>query len=140
MAAFVPAARAASPRWASAPVDAVFPFLAPALQCSKHAPYVSVARFSTSPAVRGRDNNRNRGVSVLRHTGLRKRQRLSVLRYLNGYDDIPKPAEPQTEIKGDENHGLYGFFRDKKLLRTPLEESQHGTHPSRGPMASRPGR
>jgi large subunit ribosomal protein L47 len=41
---------------------------------------------------------------------------------------LPKPAKkPSTQVVGDPNHGLWDFFRDKQLLRTPVEESQHGT-------------
>jgi large subunit ribosomal protein L47 len=112
--------------WVAGPADLVFPFLAPAIQCSNHAPYVPAARFSTSPALWKRDNNPNRGVSILRHTGLRKRQTLSVNRYIKNLKDLPKPVEQQTKVEGTEDHGLWGFFRDKKLLRTPLQESQHG--------------
>ena len=43
---------------------------------------------------------------------------------------LPKPVldvEKRTEIKTDEDHGLWGFFnKDKKLLTQPLEEAKHG--------------
>jgi large subunit ribosomal protein L47 len=71
-----------------------------------------------------RDNNKNRGLSILRSTGLRKRQTLSVKRWLK---EIPKPVTLQKPLTGDEEHGLWEFFHEKKSLRTPDEMQQHGT-------------
>lgn len=106
----------------SNPVDLVFPFLAPSLQCTRNTPHNSVARFSTSPVSwKRRDNNPNRGVSALRHTGPRKRQTMSV-----SLEDLPKPVKPERAVEGDTEHGLWGFFRDQKLMRTPADEAQHG--------------
>ncbi|KAF2199201.1 MRP-L47-domain-containing protein [Delitschia confertaspora ATCC 74209] len=103
----------------------VFAFLAPAVQSTKVAPHVSVARFSTSPALWKRDNNRNRGVSAVRRTGPRPRQTLSVKKA-----QLPVPVmdpKAKSAIEGDEDHGLWGFFnKDKKLLSTPEEELAHG--------------
>lgn len=104
--------------------DAVLPFLAPSIRLPKKVPGVSAAQFSTSPALQKRDNNRNRGLSIFRATGTRKRQTLSVKKHL---DDLPAPEKPNAPVHGDPNHGLYGFFRDKKLLRTPVEDNQKGT-------------
>jgi large subunit ribosomal protein L47 len=36
------------------------------------------------------------------------------------------PAKPTTKLQGDPDHGLWGFFRDKKLLREPEELYRHG--------------
>ena len=105
-------------------VDAVLPFLAPSISSSRKVPCVFAAPFSTSPALWKRDNNKNRGLSILRHTGLRKRQTLSVNRHLK---HLPVPKKPTTKLQGDPDHGLWGFFRDKKLLREPQENSHHGT-------------
>jgi large subunit ribosomal protein L47 len=105
-------------------VDAILPFLAPSISSSRKVPGVFAAPFSTSPALWKRDNNKNRGLSILRHTGLRKRQTLSVNRHVN---HLPVPAKPTTKLQGDPDHGLWGFFRDKKLLREPEELYRHGT-------------
>lgn len=40
--------------------------------------------------------------------------------------ELPVPQERITEPVGDPNHGLWDFFRDKKLLREPTEEARHG--------------
>lgn len=62
---------------------------------------------------------------MLRHTGLRPRQTLSVKK--NKDFDLPKPVAVEAKVQGDEDHGLWDFFPDdKRLLRTPAEESQHG--------------
>jgi large subunit ribosomal protein L47 len=121
--AAIPTARIVRPSLNSIASDIIFPFLAPSVHSAKYAPYTPVARFSTSPALWKRDNNKNRGVSALRHTGPRKRQTLSVSKYI---DDLPKPVEPEEAVAGDANHGLWGFFHEKKLLRTPVQESSHG--------------
>ncbi|KAF2475648.1 MRP-L47-domain-containing protein [Lindgomyces ingoldianus] len=116
--------RAVSRKLTSIPSDVVFPFLAPSIQPPKCLPYAHIAGFSTSLALQKRDNNRNRGVSVKRHTGLRPRQTLSVRNV-----PLPKPVlDPSNKnaIIGDENHGLWGFFKDKKLLMTPNENWAHG--------------
>lgn len=116
-------ARIARPRLNSNVSDLVFPFLVPSIQCTKSVPHAPIAPFSTSPTLWKKDNNKNRGVSVLRHTGPRKRQTLSVLGQIK---NLPKPVEPKAPLLGDEHHGLWDFFRDKQLLRTPVEESRHG--------------
>lgn len=60
---------------------------------------------------------------MLRHTGLRPRQTLSVKK--NKDFEVPKPVKVKPKAQGDEDHGLWAFFpEDKKLLRTPAEESQ----------------
>jgi large subunit ribosomal protein L47 len=63
---------------------------------------------------------------VLKHTGLRPRQTLSVKTKKDF--ELPRPVAIEAKVHGDEDHGLWGFFpEDKKLLRTPAEESQHGS-------------
>ncbi|KAF2662705.1 MRP-L47-domain-containing protein [Lophiostoma macrostomum CBS 122681] len=103
--------------------DAVLPFLAPSISSPKKVPCVFAAPFSTSPALWKRDNNKNRGLSILRHTGTRKRQTLSVKRHV---EDLPVPSKPTTTLHGDPDHGLWGFFPGKKLLREPRELAHHG--------------
>ncbi|KAF2019345.1 MRP-L47-domain-containing protein [Aaosphaeria arxii CBS 175.79] len=104
--------------------DLIFPFLAPSIHHLRNPSNNSIARFSTSTALWKGDNNKNRGLSALRHTGLRKRQALSVLK-----QPIPKPVtdfKGKEPVQGDEEHGLWGFFKSKQLLQTPLKESRHG--------------
>jgi len=79
--------------------------------------------FSTSPTLHPRDQNRNRGVSALRRTGLR--QPLSVSK-----EPLPVPqldSSKRSKPIVDENHGLWGFFNKKKAcLPTPEEDYAHG--------------
>ena len=39
----------------------------------------------------------------------------------------PEAAEEKRAEKVDTGHGLYGFFRDGKVLPTPEEDYRHGT-------------
>ncbi|KAF2676432.1 MRP-L47-domain-containing protein [Lentithecium fluviatile CBS 122367] len=122
--AAIPTSRVVRPTLTATPTEAVRSFLTPSFQCTRTA---SVARFSTSPAVWKADNNKSRGLSAIRRTGLRPRQNLSVMETYN-YDkqQLPEPTKRATKIEGDPDHGLWDFFRDKNLLRTPVEEAQHG--------------
>ena len=84
------------------------------------------ASFSTSsPSQVRKDRNPNRGISALRHTGLRKRQKLSVK-----LENLPKPVlDPRRRsvVEVSEDHGLWDFFnRDRTTLSTPGELSAHG--------------
>ncbi|KAF2489101.1 MRP-L47-domain-containing protein [Lophium mytilinum] len=105
--------------------DSVLFFLAPALPASRSTPRSSISRFSTSSSQWARDNNKNRGVSAVRATGLRKRQTLHVT-----VDDLPIPIPKEkftTKIPVDEDHALWGFFnKEKRLLATPEEDAAHG--------------
>lgn len=123
----IPTSRIMRPSLPSAPCDTALSLFASSIQCTRRAP---LARFSTSPSLlkgpgRG-DNNKNRGVSGVRHTGIRARQTLSVKEKDFGSQKLPTPVEPTSQIVGDPDHGLYDFFKDKKLLLTPVEESHHG--------------
>ncbi|KAF2705678.1 hypothetical protein K504DRAFT_414687 [Pleomassaria siparia CBS 279.74] len=122
----IPTSRMLRPQLPTTQPELTLFFLAPSLQHARTAPRRSpIARFSTSPALWKRDNNKNRGLSVLRHTGLRPRQTLSVKSEKNF--KLPKPVVVEQVIQGDENHGLWGFFPDdRRLLMTPSEESRHG--------------
>ncbi|KAF1913234.1 mitochondrial 39-S ribosomal protein L47 (MRP-L47)-domain-containing protein [Ampelomyces quisqualis] len=95
-------------------------FLASSTQCPRKAP---AARFSTSPVRCKADNNKNRGLSAVRATGLRDRQTLSVGKAPRA---IPRPVPIAQKATGTPDHGLWGFFKDQQLLQTPLEESRHG--------------
>lgn len=84
------------------------------------------ASFSSTPKHGARkDGNRNRGVSALRHTGLGKKQRLSVK-----LENLPKPVldpERRSAVEVDDDHGLWDFFpRDRSLIPTPEELIAHG--------------
>lgn len=61
----------------------------------------------------------------MRHTGPRRRQTLSVKK-----EDLPKPVlsrKLKTPVKGDPQHGLWGFFnKDRRLIATPEEDLAHG--------------
>ncbi|KAL1598632.1 54S ribosomal protein L4 mitochondrial [Paraconiothyrium brasiliense] len=123
----MPTSRILRPSLPSAPCDTALSLFVSPAQCTRRAP---LARFSTSPSLwkgpgRG-DNNKNRGVSGVRHTGLRPRQTLSVKRKDYENQKLPTPAQPTSQINGDPDHGLYDFFKDKKLLLTPVEEGRHG--------------
>ncbi|KKA27358.1 hypothetical protein TD95_003208 [Thielaviopsis punctulata] len=67
-----------------------------------------------------RDNNRFRGVSVLRRSGLREPVSVSK-------EPLPKPADYTPTVEENPDHGLWGFFpAPGKLMRTPEEDAQHG--------------
>jgi hypothetical protein len=80
--------------------------------------------FSTAPARCfpriTRDRNPNRGVSPLRRVP--QKEPLGAEKY-----GLPVPAPVTSKVVTDENHGLWGFFRDKKALPTPAEDFAHGT-------------
>ncbi|THY24060.1 MRP-L47-domain-containing protein [Aureobasidium pullulans] len=89
-------------------------------------PSLFTSSFSTSsPLSARRDGNRNRGVSALRRTGLRRRQTLSVKP-----EDLPRPvidSKERSEIDVDPNHGLWGFFnRERFPFATPEYDNSHG--------------
>lgn len=95
-------------------------FLAPALSLIQ---FTSVS--TSSPTHGNHDRNRLRGLSALRHTGLRKRQTLSV-----NLANLPKPVlDPQrrSAVDVDPEHGLWDFFNeDRTALITPKELEAHG--------------
>lgn len=87
----------------------------------------TAAQFSTTATQcarnklsKTRDNNRFRGVSPLRRTGLREPVSVS-------NEPLPKPREELPKIQVDPDHGLYAFFPSRdKLVNTPTEDSEHG--------------
>lgn len=94
------------------------------------AAWAAAAPFSTTapqrkrnePAHRSktRDNNRFRGMSPLRRSGLREPVSVSD-------EPLPRPAGSTPKVKVDPNHGLYAFFEGPdKLVRTPAEDREHG--------------
>jgi large subunit ribosomal protein L47 len=122
----IPTFRIARHTPSSTPSDALRFFLTPASHCTRNAP---AARFSTSSPLwkRRGDNNKDRGNSAVRGTGLRKRQVLSVDPWGVGSKlEIPKPTGYKVKVRGDGDHGLWGFFKNRQLLATPPEESRHG--------------
>lgn len=93
------------------------------------APAAAACPFSTSSAL-ARRADRHMGVSPLRRTGPKKR--LTVHAY-----PLPKPvANPsrRSDIKVDEDHGLWGFFNEKRdRIITPEANAAFGAtlmHPS----------
>jgi large subunit ribosomal protein L47 len=104
-------------------------FRAPAAHCSRS--------FSTSPPLWKKDNNSNRGRSAVRATGLRPRQTLSVKQKDFENQKLPKPVKIEEKVTGAPNHGLWGFFKNKRLLQTPLEETSHGRSWTVGELRSR---
>jgi len=122
--ASIPSARILRPSLASPTSSSGRAFLAPSTQCARNAP--AQAWFSTSPARARQDNNRIRGISAVRATGLRRRQTLSVKQKDFENQQLPKPVKIETQVSGTADHGLWGFFKERQLLQTPLSESRHG--------------
>ncbi|MCJ1386117.1 54S ribosomal protein L4 mitochondrial [Xylographa soralifera] len=99
-------------------------FLAPSLAITHPATVLS-SQFSSSTirCRRTRDNNKARGISAIRRTGLKHPVSMSK-------EPLPQPVlDParRSQVKVDENHGLWAFFnKDKKFLTTPEVEAAHG--------------
>ncbi|CAN9109606.1 unnamed protein product [Alternaria alternata] len=125
--ATIPSSRLLRPNLALAQQDTILSFLVPSVQC---------ARFSTSPA-RWKRDNKNRGNSAVRATGLRPRQTLSVREKDFSKQQLPKPVEIEQEVTGTPDHGLWDFFKDQKLLQTPVDEQRHGRSWTVGELRSR---
>ncbi|KAG8531753.1 uncharacterized protein KY384_003385 [Bacidia gigantensis] len=74
-----------------------------------------------------RDNNPERGVSPMRRRGFKKPLSIRSKVRVAG---LPKPVldpERRSRIEVDPNHGLWGFFNEKKELLTPPDvEASHG--------------
>ncbi|KAK0714637.1 mitochondrial 39-S ribosomal protein L47 (MRP-L47)-domain-containing protein [Lasiosphaeris hirsuta] len=69
-----------------------------------------------------RDNNKQRGESVLRRTGTRWRLSMSD-------EPLPQPVKPEElpPVETDPNHGLWEFFQDRTSIASPpLKDAQHG--------------
>ena len=113
-------------RWAPRQPDLVGVILNPASARPWAGSRAPVLRFSTSaPLWKRKDYNKNRGVSERRRTGLRRRQTLSV-----SLQQVPVPVldpDQRSKVEGDPNHGLWGFFKDRRLLSTPEQLGAHGT-------------
>lgn len=94
-------------------------FLLPSLLTAQQSTPFSSAASSLYP----RDNNRERGVSTQRHTGLR--QPVSVSKTL-----LPKPVldpSKRSKVEVDPDHGLWQFFHSKdKPMNSPEEDYEHG--------------
>lgn len=73
----------------------------------------------------------------MRATALRPRQTLSVRQKDFEKQQLPKPVEIQHQLTGTSDHGLWGFFKDQKLLQTPVEEQRHGRAWTVGELRSR---
>ncbi|KAF1843570.1 MRP-L47-domain-containing protein [Cucurbitaria berberidis CBS 394.84] len=132
--AAIPSSRILRPGLSSKNPDALLSFLVPSIQCMRNAP---VARFSTSPALCKKDNNKTRGLSAVRNTGLRPRQTLSVKNKDFENQQLPKPVKIENKVTGTPDHGLWDFFKDQQLLQTPVEEQRHGRAWTVGELRSR---
>ncbi|RMZ73520.1 50s ribosomal l4 [Pyrenophora seminiperda CCB06] len=84
-----------------------------------------------------RDNNKNRGTSAVRATGLRPRQTLSVRNKDFAKQELPKPVKYKEKVTGTPDHGLWDFFKNKQLLQTPMDEQSHGRSWTIGELRSR---
>ena len=83
------------------------------------------ATFSSTPPSHARKNgNPLRGISALRHTGMRK-QILGASRF-----PVPVPVktpERRSRVEVDPDHGLYGFFNEaREPLIAPTDLAAHG--------------
>jgi large subunit ribosomal protein L47 len=63
---------------------------------------------------------------------MRRRQTLSV----KG-EALPKPVKIETKVTGTDDHGLWGFFKNKELLQTPVAEQRHGRSWTLGELRNR---
>lgn len=83
--------------------------------------------FSTS-AVSSAGRRVNRDRSKLRGVSALKRQPKKIALAAAKFD-LPTPVakEKHKKVEVDPEHGLWGFFVDKKALPTPVEDSEHGT-------------
>lgn len=52
-------------------------------------------------------------------------------------DSIPRPVPIEAKVTGTPDHGLWDFFKDQKLLQTPVEESSHGRSWTVGELRNR---
>ncbi|KAF2424487.1 MRP-L47-domain-containing protein [Tothia fuscella] len=106
----------------------------PRLTSAEQFPRCSIARtqclyqpshsqFSTT-SVQQKDNNRMRGLSAMRRSGLRGKK-LSITP-----DQLPEPVfdpSKRSKIETDPDHGLWGFFnKDRTLLSLPQDDTEHG--------------
>lgn len=105
-------------------------FLAPAFAESRASIRPSFFRsFSSSPHLAKRkktkDANRKRGVSAIRSTGPRVPLTAS-FHYKELPTPVPDEERPLDQWPVREDHGLYGFFEDKKTTMPGEEEEAHG--------------
>ncbi|KAH7379622.1 50S ribosomal protein-like protein L4 [Pyrenochaeta sp. MPI-SDFR-AT-0127] len=129
--AAISSSRMVRPSLTSTRSDAILAFLVPSAQCTRNA------RFSTSRPLCKKDNNSNRGLSAVRNTGLRPRQTLSVKQKDFANQQLPKPVKIEEKVTGSPDHGLWDFFKDQKLLQTPVEEQRHGRSWTVGELRNR---
>jgi large subunit ribosomal protein L47 len=62
----------------------------------------------------------------VRRTGLRPRQTLSVKQKDFENQQLPTPVPIEEKVTGTPDHGLWDFFKDQKLLQTPVADASHG--------------
>ncbi|KAF2149960.1 MRP-L47-domain-containing protein [Myriangium duriaei CBS 260.36] len=88
--------------------------------------YINQSRsFHQSQSHQKRETNKQRGLSALRRTGLRKGQTLSVK-----LENLPKPVldpSKRSEVEIDPDHGLWKFFNpDRTSIATPEYNNAFG--------------
>lgn len=90
---------------------------------SRTAPQFSTSAILQARRHVNRDRSKLRGVSAIRRQP--KKIALAAAKF-----DLPEPEldmSKHEKVKVDPEHGLWGFFLDKKALPTPDEDSEHGT-------------
>ena len=99
-------------------------FLAPLLSAIPQTLHQR-SSFSTTAilsvrAKKKRDGNPHRGESALRRTGLRYGMGMSK-------QPLPQPVQKKIKVKGNPDHGLWGFFNKKRTaLSTWSEDNDRG--------------
>lgn len=104
-------------------------FLAPVFAGSRGQCLASKFSTSSPSYTRKKRNNKERGVSPMRRTGLNMPLwRMSVGQEVKERG-LPAPVDKdkRSKLVVDPEHGLWGFFNaDKELLTSPVKSLQHG--------------
>lgn len=82
-----------------------------------------------------RDRSKLRGVSAIRRQP--KKIALAAAKF-----DLPEPVldmSKHAKVEVNPDHGLWGFFLDKKALPSPSEDNEHGTYLGFGRVTARDG-
>lgn len=94
---------------------------------SATSPDLARVKKNRPPKRPGRDRNPNRGVSILRRTGLRKRTVLGVNKFAPLPQPVLNPALHKQKVEVDKNHGLWDFFPKSKSSTTfAADEVEYG--------------
>lgn len=100
------------------------PWQLPRQQQQHHQQQRSLSGSAPLSVRKTRDSSKLRGVSTIHRSG--PREVLSV-----SFEELPRPSTAEhagrmTEADNDPNHGLWGFFFDKKMVPTPAEAAAYG--------------